>query len=73
MSTPLDDLLATLHAELAQKLLDKVRSGEVTAADLSVARQFLKDNHIDSAPKDSDPLRNLASELPFTGDESIYN
>jgi len=41
-------LLEELHNETAQVLLDRIKSGEATAADLSVARQFLKDNGIDS-------------------------
>ncbi|AGC35561.1 hypothetical protein RHEph01_gp051 [Rhizobium phage RHEph01] len=65
----LNEILSLLHAEMAQKLLDKVRSGEVTAAELNVARQFLKDNNIDSVPKEGSPLRNLADDLPFTGDD----
>ncbi|GGD98191.1 hypothetical protein [Rhizobium anhuiense] len=65
----LNEILSKLHAEMAQKLLDKVRSGEVTAAELNVARQFLKDNNIDSVPKEGSPVANLANELPFTGDD----
>ena len=33
--------LEILHSELTQKLLDKIRSPEVTASELNVARQFL--------------------------------
>ncbi len=71
----LNKLLQTLHEEMAQKLLDKVRSGEVTAAELNVARQFLKDNNIDAVPKEGSPLSNLANDLPFTGDNDTpsYN
>lgn len=69
-----DEIMALLHAEMAQKLLDKVRNGEVTAAELNVARQFLKDNGIDGVPKENTPLGNLVNELPFTGDETTsYN
>ena len=42
--TKLSKTLDTLHTELAQTLLDKVRSGDAKASDLNVARQFLKDN-----------------------------
>ncbi|SCW77011.1 hypothetical protein SAMN02927900_04750 [Rhizobium mongolense subsp. loessense] len=65
----LNKILAQLHEEMAQKLLDKVRSGEVTAAELNVARQFLKDNNIDAVPKEGSPLKSLADDLPFTGDD----
>ena len=57
--------LKQLHNELALKLLNKVRDPEAKASDLNVARQFLKDNGIDSLPVDNSPLRDLMKELPF--------
>lgn len=71
----LEKTLSNLHEELAKKLLEKVRSGEVTAAELNVARQFLKDNNIDGVPKEGTPLGNLVDALPFTSDDdrSSYN
>nr|WP_250808780.1 hypothetical protein [Neorhizobium tomejilense] len=71
----LEKILSELHSEMAKKLLEKVRSGEVTAAELNVARQFLKDNNIDAVPKKDSPLANLVDELPFTedGDQPLYN
>lgn len=62
----LSKILDSLHTGLAEELLDRIRSGEATASDLNVARQFLKDNGIDSIPKKGSPLDNLASSLPFT-------
>jgi hypothetical protein len=58
--------LESLHNELAETLLAKIRSGEATASDLSVARQFLKDNGIDGTRKPNSPIDNLANEIPFT-------
>ena len=65
----LEDLLKQLHSGLAEQLLAKVASGEATASDLNVARQFLKDNGIDNVPKKGSPLDNLAHSLPFTQSE----
>lgn len=59
------DKLKELHTELAQKLLDKVRDEEVTASELNVARQFLRDNGVDAMPTDDSPLKSLMNELPF--------
>lgn len=74
MSTTSEEIMDTLHQELAKNLLAKVKSGGATAADLNVIRQFLKDNHISAILKEDNPLKNLVDELPFTGDESsIYN
>tara|TARA_Y100000310_G_scaffold246804_1_gene252195 strand:+ start:1442 stop:1666 length:225 start_codon:yes stop_codon:yes gene_type:complete len=61
----LHQLLEDLHNETAQLLLERIKSGEATAADLSVARQFLKDNGIDSVFFKESPISNLAAVLPF--------
>lgn len=57
-----------LHDLLAQELTNKIISGEASSAELSVARQFLKDNGIDGTIEQSDPLANLAKILPFSDD-----
>jgi len=57
--------LEELHELVADALLDKIRDGEATPADLNVARQFLKDNGIDAIPGKDTPLFNLALALPF--------
>jgi len=59
------DKLKELHNELAEKLLEKVRDEEVTASELNVARQFLRDNGVDAMPTDDSPLKSLMNELPF--------
>jgi len=66
--TKLSKTLDTLHTELAQTLLDIVRSGEAKSSHLNVARQFLKDNGIEGLPIDNSPLKELVDELPFTTD-----
>lgn len=59
------EALETLHGELAKQLATRIKDGEATAADFSVARQFLKDNGIESISTPSNPLGKLASQLPF--------
>ena len=61
--------LENLHSELTQKLLDKIRSPEVTASELNVARQFLKDNNIDALPVKDSTLAKLAENLPFSEED----
>lgn len=63
--TKIAKTLDNLHIELAQLLLDKIRSGDAKASDLNVARQFLKDNGIEGLPVDNTPLKDLVDELPF--------
>ena len=60
-----DTKLRELHGILAEKLLEKVKDPDAKSSDLNVARQFLKDNGIDSLPVDNSPLRDLMKELPF--------
>ena len=57
--------LKELHAVLAEKLLEKVKSSDATASELNVARQFLRDNGIDAVPTEGSTLQRLAEELPF--------
>lgn len=50
---------------LADDLVKKLESGEATAADLNVARQFLKDNAINCLPTKDNSLGKLVDTLPF--------
>jgi hypothetical protein len=59
------ELLEALHTTLIGTLLDKIKSGEATAAELSVARQLLKDNGIDVAAEASQPILKLHEAMPF--------
>ena len=40
------EVLGDLHAGIAEGFMDKLVSGEMTVADVNVARQFLKDNPV---------------------------
>lgn len=68
MSKATQDILDALHGQLAKTLTDKIKNGEATAADLNVARQFLKDNGVDAVPREASPLAELAAALPFPSD-----
>jgi len=57
--------LENLHGALAEALAAKIKSGDATAADLAVARQFLKDNGIDSIGEQNPDLGKLRDQLPF--------
>ena len=60
-----NDIMETLHALMGEELLRRIQSGEATSADLSVARQFLRDNGIDATTNQSEPLAKLTESLPF--------
>jgi hypothetical protein len=72
MKSDLNDLLVNIHKSLAQELLARIQTGEATAAELSAAIKFLKDNGIDAHMTKDSPLENLAKILPFADpDEPI--
>lgn len=58
------DLLNSLHTAMAEELLGRVRSGNASAAELSVATKFLKDNHIECVATPNNPLGQLADAIP---------
>lgn len=64
------ELLEALHGVVVEDLLRKIRSGEATAADLSVARAMLKDNGVDAIATEGSGIGKLAEQLPFTTDDS---
>ena len=61
-----NDELSLLHSKLAEVLAEKLQDTEVSPAFLNVARQFLKDNNIDSVAENANPMDILKdAELPF--------
>lgn len=63
------EMLEMLHAELAKVLLARITDPEAKSSDLNVARQFLKDNHIEGKAVQDSPLGQLANSLPDFSDE----
>jgi hypothetical protein len=62
-------LLEELHTAIIADLLEKIKAGKATAADLGVARQLLKDNGIDIAAKAGSPILKLHEAMPFDPQE----
>ena len=59
-------ILEELHDSVARDLLAKVKSGEATASELSVATKFLKDNGaVHEVVTSESPMANLLEALPF--------
>jgi len=60
------DKLEQLHDVVTEELLARVRSGEATSAELSVAVKFLKDNGASNDVITAEsPMASLLKELPF--------
>ena len=68
---PTDSILASLHETLAKELLLRIETGEATAAELTAAAKFLKDNGIDASMQHSQPMQDLAKSLPFSDPDEI--
>lgn len=67
MARKSDDIagqLADLHAGLAYHLKEKLDDGTITASELSILRQFLKDNQISAQAVEGTPFGDLVSALP---------
>lgn len=62
-------LMGQIHSQLAQNLLDRLLSGEATASELNVARQFLKDNLIESRVEVDGTLGKLLDQLDADSEE----
>lgn len=56
-------ILAEIHEALAQELLTRIRAGDVPAALIKEAREFLKDNGINGLPDKDSPFGALVGEL----------
>jgi len=74
MTDQFTQVLKDIQVETAKLLLARIKDGTATAADLSVARNILKDNGIQAKPVEGSPLGNLASSIPtFDTDRITFN
>ena len=65
-----EDLLVALHTAVAEDLHARITNGEASAAELSVAVKFLKDNHIDGIPTADNALGALLDGMPDFEDDT---
>tara|TARA_B110000093_G_scaffold59187_1_gene64022 strand:+ start:641 stop:859 length:219 start_codon:yes stop_codon:yes gene_type:complete len=67
------ELLGNLHSAIASDLLTRIQGGEASAAELSTAIRFLKDNNIEAIAADNEGLTALMQALPDFDNEEYYN
>ena len=67
------ELLGNLHAAIASVLLVRIQSGKASAAELSTAIRFLKDNNIEAIASENEGLTALMEALPDFDSEEYYN
>lgn len=61
--------LEDLFDAFAKELQAQINTGETPAATLNVIRQFLKDQGVNPIPGTNPAVNNIASTLPFNGEE----
>jgi hypothetical protein len=71
MTSPLYALFDELQFDLTKDLIRRVKAGTATASELNVARQLLKDNHVD-APKTDPHLAALAALASHSDDDDVF-
>jgi hypothetical protein len=65
------EILELLHDKLTATLMAKLESGEITASELSVVRQFLNDNNISLVTGQLENMHNTVPKLPTFDDLKI--
>ncbi|KQR67860.1 hypothetical protein [Rhizobium sp. Leaf341] len=73
MSAASLDLMARLHGVVAEELMNRIADGTATAADISNAIKFLKDNGVEARADKNAAVASLASQFPVFHDEDTEN
>ena len=66
-----EDMFNDLHNIVTQELLNRIKSGEATTADLKAACDWLSKNDISGVAYDGNPLDKLASVMPKIDPELV--
>lgn len=69
MSAATKELMDLLHGTVAQELLDRIKEKTATAADISNAIKFLKDNGIEAVLGKGGKIDSLARQFPVFNDD----
>jgi hypothetical protein len=66
-----EDMFNDLHNIVTQELLNRIKSGEATTADLKAACDWLSKNDISGVAVEGSPLDKLASVMPKVDPELV--
>mgnify|MGYP000421298849 FL=1 len=66
-----EDMFNELHNVVTQELLNRIKSGEASTADLKAACDWLSKNDISGVAYDGNPLDKLATIMPKVDPELI--
>ena len=68
-----EDLFDELHALLTNEIIDRIKSGEATTADLRAAIDWLKVNDITGVAVEGSPLSSLMGMIPDLTFDEVNN
>jgi hypothetical protein len=66
-----EDMFNELHNMVTQELLNRIKSGEASTADLKAACDWLSKNDISGVAYDGNPLDKLANIMPKVDPELV--
>ena len=66
-----EDMFNELHNMVTQELLNRIKSGEASTADLKAACDWLSKNDISGVAYDGNPLDKLATIMPKVDPELV--
>ena len=66
-----EDMFNELHNMVTQELLNRIKSGEASTADLKAACDWLAKNDISGVAFDGNPIDKLATVLPKVDPELV--
>ena len=66
-----EDMFNELHNIVTKELLDRIKSGEASTADIKAACDWLSKNDISGVAYDGNPLDKLATIMPKVDPELI--
>lgn len=66
-----EDMFNELHNIVTQELLNRIKSGEASTADLKAACDWLSKNDISGVAYDGNPLDKLATIMPKVDPELV--
>jgi len=66
-----EDMFNELHNIVTQELLNRIKSGEASTADLKAACDWLSKNDISGVAYDGNPLDKLATFMPKVDPELV--
>jgi hypothetical protein len=66
-----EDMFNELHNIVTQELLNRIKSGEASTADLKAACDWLSKNDISGVAMNGNPLDKLASVMPKVDPELV--